>query len=105
MTSDEQALLDEIAARPGDDAPRLVYADWLDDHGEPDRAELIRLQCRMADMDHLGNEWQRLEPLRERAEALLRKHRRRWLEVLPAWARKAEQGFDRGFPASLHLYG
>jgi hypothetical protein len=24
---------------------RLVYADWLDDNGEHERAEFIRLQC------------------------------------------------------------
>jgi uncharacterized protein (TIGR02996 family) len=35
-----RAILDS----PGDDAVRLVYADWLEDHGEPDRAEFIRLQ-------------------------------------------------------------
>jgi uncharacterized protein (TIGR02996 family) len=41
----EDALLEAIRAAPADDAPRLVYADWLDEHGDPDRAEFIRLQC------------------------------------------------------------
>jgi uncharacterized protein (TIGR02996 family) len=27
---------------PADDAPRLVYADWLEEHGDLERAELIR---------------------------------------------------------------
>lgn len=40
----ERALLDEIRARPGDPAPRLVYADWLDDHGHIERAEFLRVQ-------------------------------------------------------------
>src|SRR5437762_12581447 len=31
--------------RPADDGPRLVYADWLEEEGDADRAELIRLQC------------------------------------------------------------
>ena len=44
LTHDE-AFLADIAENPDDDASRLVYADWLDDHGEADRAELIRLQC------------------------------------------------------------
>jgi uncharacterized protein (TIGR02996 family) len=35
-------------AGPHDDAPRLVLADWLDDHGEHDRAEFVRLQLRLA---------------------------------------------------------
>ena len=42
--SDRDALLAAIRAAPDDDAPRLVYADWLDEHGDPDRAEFIRLQ-------------------------------------------------------------
>jgi uncharacterized protein (TIGR02996 family) len=39
------ALLAGIAAEPDEDAPRLVYADYLDEHGDHDRAELIRAQC------------------------------------------------------------
>ena len=42
--SDRDALLAAIRQAPRDDAPRLVYADWLDEHGDPDRAEFIRLQ-------------------------------------------------------------
>ena len=46
--SDAPALLAAIRAAPDDDAPRLVYADWLDEHGQPERAEFIRLQCELA---------------------------------------------------------
>lgn len=42
------AFLRAILDRPDDDAPRLVYADWLDDRGDADRAELIRVQCEIA---------------------------------------------------------
>jgi len=42
--SDHDALLAAIRQAPDDDAPRLVYADWLDEHGESDRAEFVRLQ-------------------------------------------------------------
>ena len=41
--SDEDAFLVAIRVNPTDDAPRLVYADWLDDQGDP-RGELIRVQ-------------------------------------------------------------
>lgn len=44
MISDE-AFLRTIRALPDDDTPRLVYADWLEETGETDRAEFIRLQC------------------------------------------------------------
>jgi uncharacterized protein (TIGR02996 family) len=47
---DVLALLRECKQRPWDDAPRLVLADWLEEHGENKAelglAELIRLSCR-----------------------------------------------------------
>jgi uncharacterized protein (TIGR02996 family) len=42
------ALLRAVCHSPADDAPRLVYADWLDEHGRPERAEFIRVQCELA---------------------------------------------------------
>ena len=46
--SDATALLAAIRAAPDDDAPRLIYADWLDEHGQPERAEFIRVQIELA---------------------------------------------------------
>ena len=46
---DEVAFLRAIMDAPGDHAPRLVYADWLDEHGQPDRAEFIRLLSQTGD--------------------------------------------------------
>ncbi len=44
--SDErEAFLNAIYDAPADDLPRLVFADWLDERGEFEWAELIRLQC------------------------------------------------------------
>lgn len=43
----ELAFLDAIHSAPRDDAPRLIYADWLEEYGgQPEYAEFIRLQCR-----------------------------------------------------------
>ena len=36
----QDAFLRDIIEHRDDDAPRLVYADWLEDHGERDRAGL-----------------------------------------------------------------
>jgi uncharacterized protein (TIGR02996 family) len=50
MTTDEgflQAILDDVE----DDALRLVYADWLEEHGQPERAEFIRVQVELARLD------------------------------------------------------
>jgi uncharacterized protein (TIGR02996 family) len=47
--SDREAFIAAVIARPDDDLPRLVFADWLDEHGEPEWAEFIRVQCKLAD--------------------------------------------------------
>lgn len=48
MSPDGDALLAAIRADPDDDTVRLVYADWLDERGEAERAEFIRVQCELA---------------------------------------------------------
>lgn len=39
-----EPFLRAICAEPDDDTVRLVYADWLQENGQPERAEFIRLQ-------------------------------------------------------------
>jgi uncharacterized protein (TIGR02996 family) len=51
---DHASLLAAILEAPDDDAPRLVYADWLEEQGDADRAEFIRLQCRLAQRERDG---------------------------------------------------
>jgi uncharacterized protein (TIGR02996 family) len=46
--SDEAAFLAAIIAQPGEDTPRLAYADWLDENDAPLQADFIRTQCRLA---------------------------------------------------------
>lgn len=41
-------MLRAILADPACDTARLVYADFLEDNGEPERAEFIRVQCELA---------------------------------------------------------
>lgn len=45
--NDELALLEAIRQTPDDDVPRLIYADWLEDRGDP-RSQFIRMQCELA---------------------------------------------------------
>lgn len=49
--SDEASFLRAIIAEPADDTARLVYADWLDEHDQPERAEFIRVQIELARTD------------------------------------------------------
>lgn len=51
----EAAFLVDIVTHPEEDAPRLIFADWLDENGDPDRAEFIRVQCEMARLPACGH--------------------------------------------------
>ena len=44
--SSEEAFLSAIAETPEDLTPRLVYADWLEEQGDP-RADYLRGRCQM----------------------------------------------------------
>lgn len=46
--SDEQAFLRAVFANPAETALRLVYADWLEERGDP-RGAYLRLLCTAAD--------------------------------------------------------
>jgi uncharacterized protein (TIGR02996 family) len=47
FAAEEEAFLRAIVENPDDDTPRLVFADWLDEHDDP-RGEFIRVQCQLA---------------------------------------------------------
>jgi len=49
--TDLEALHRAVLEHPDDDTPRLVYADWLEEHGDP-RGEFIRVQCELARMGY-----------------------------------------------------
>ncbi len=46
--NERDALLHAVCDNPDDDVPRLVFADWLQEHGEEDRAGFIRMQIESA---------------------------------------------------------
>lgn len=47
---DWQQFLARIRQMPECDVVRLVAADWLDDHGHGERAEFVRVQCRISEI-------------------------------------------------------
>jgi len=79
MTRDE-AFLQAILDDPEDDTPRLVYADWLEEHGQPEHAQFIRTQITLAGLPPRDP---RRPPLEKRERALLRKHGAQWFPPLP----------------------
>jgi uncharacterized protein (TIGR02996 family) len=89
--SERDALMQAVLAAPDDDAPRLVFADWLDEHGEPERAEFVRVQCELARTTDPGRRG-RLLP---REKELLDQHSRKWAGPLAKLATAVH--FRRGF--------
>ena len=119
MTPDE-TFLQAIREAPTDDAPRLIYADWLEEHGQADRAEFIRVQCRLSRITRLPETDPQLFTLVSRAEDLLRSHWQDWVdplrEIVGPWRDRCGGGwmrteyhpeglreFRRGFVESLSL--
>src|SRR5437763_13277856 len=96
--SAEQAFLQEIVEDPDDDAVRLIYADWLEDHGNAARAEFIRTQIELAGMKE---DDPRREDFAAREADLLAEHEAEWVgplrEHLMGWT------FLRGFLSHIEI--
>ncbi len=45
------AFIEAIRQSPDCDLPRLVAADFLEERGESERAEFIRVQCEIAELE------------------------------------------------------
>jgi len=95
--SDQQAFMNSIIDDPDDDLPRLIYADWLEEQGNP-RGEFIRLQCAMAELPWYDPGQKALE---FRANQLRKKHQREWVEELDLVNRNID--FQRGFIDNIVL--
>ncbi len=99
IITDEQPFLDAIFARYHHDAPRLVYADFLEEAGDPERAELVRVQIALA---HLSNDHPRRPELANRQAELLATHAARWTDHLKHLVAGVE--YRRGVPDSVSMY-
>jgi uncharacterized protein (TIGR02996 family) len=81
------AFLADIVEHPDEDAPRLIFSDWLEDNGEPEWAEFIRLQIRLTSRfdpkreDNLS--WVERQEITARCEDMLRAK----TEGVPLWCR------------------
>lgn len=114
--SDRDAFIRQICEHPADDVARWVFADWLDEHGEPHLAEFIRVQCELSLFDtsyYLSYDNCRMcensaVPLIKRSAELLHKA---WSQTLIDFCHETQLSstscnwweFRRGFPAWLDL--
>lgn len=91
----EQAFLQAIREAPDDDAPRLIYADWLEEQGGASRsarADFIRIQCRLDEMPDDDPARDRLE---DEVADLLAEHEAEWTQSVHGIAE--DWRFTRGF--------
>ena len=70
----ERELFEAIRQNPDDLTPRLIYADWCDQQGDP-RGEFIRIQCELAAFEGPPI---KVRHLKQREAELWERHRRRW---------------------------
>jgi uncharacterized protein (TIGR02996 family) len=81
--TDQDALLRSVLPNPDDDAPRLVYADWLEERGRAEDAEFIRVQIefdRLVGVDgafHVNSQ-SRLQRIPAHIERLQRRQTELW---------------------------
>ncbi|MCA9068944.1 MAG: TIGR02996 domain-containing protein [Planctomycetaceae bacterium] len=73
-TETEHVFLREIELHPEDNTRRLIYADWLDEQGDP-RGEYLRVHCELAGL--LQSD--------ERYEELLAREKELQLQLAPEW--------------------
>lgn len=106
LAPEARSLLDRVLAAPADVEARLVFADWLTEHGDP-RGEFIQLQCSLNRplVDASGRAWKRPlfdgDPaeLEKRERKLLSLHQKEWVapfrHVVRTW------NWSRGFVESV----
>jgi uncharacterized protein (TIGR02996 family) len=96
------AFLETIRQNPDDDGPRLVYADWLEERGDP-LGEFIRVQCELARVER--DELHEVQNLQERQEQLLTSHRTEWLASLARFNmdESFKPHFHRGFVERINV--
>jgi uncharacterized protein (TIGR02996 family) len=99
MTLDD-AFRRDIIANPDDDTPRLIYADYLEERGDP-LGEFIRVQIELARLPDEDRLLARRAELEAREQQLLREHREEWLE--PWRDVVVYREFRRGFVVAISV--
>lgn len=90
---DEAALLATCLAAPDDLMPRLVYADWLEEHGHAVVAEFVRLDCAPGAIE---------KPSKKRRDECLPAAREYWRPRLGGFTDEPlRRSFDRRLPTRV----
>src|SRR5262249_464779 len=86
-----------IISSPDQDGPRLIYADWLAERGDP-RGEFIRAQCELARLPVADS---RRTELQNRADSLVKAHQNQWAGALNGQLTGFR--FPRGFVDTIFI--
>lgn len=104
MVGERDLLLRTILENPADDAPRLVFADWLEETGEPANmawAQFIRVQCDLHRRETESGDTGLWIDGNTECHRLLNAWGKQWLH--PVWASPLWENtvWRRGFPAMI----
>jgi uncharacterized protein (TIGR02996 family) len=91
---EDKGLYQTILDNPDDDTPRLVYADWLEEHGDSLQAQFIRADCELA---RLPRRDPRRDEAWKRQHALWLQYEPTWRKALPDWTWYLRIQLRRGF--------
>lgn len=110
----ESEFLRDIIANKKDNTPRLIYADWLDENNQEDRANYIRLQVEKSTIVpcHSYKDMGLLRPVGAcycrycvislESQALFIKYQRDWIENLGGILGISLK-LERGFISKIHM--
>ncbi len=96
----ERARLFQAAAdEPHDDGPRLVLADWLEEHGEEERGTFVRTGVALARMDEADDAYPETLARHLRSASFAVEPKEPWIDHIPG----VRVWFGRGMPAGVAL--
>lgn len=100
-----EVFLKQIHLEPEDNDARLIYADWLEELGDP-QGEFIRLQI---EMDESVEKSPHYEDLNGRAIQIWRDYHEEWENRLPRWLSPNKfngyKNYNRGFISNFIFEG
>lgn len=102
--TEREALYAAVLVEPDADAPRLVFADWLEEHSDSEsdlaRARFIRLEI---EAENLPDDSPDRGALERSAATLFNRHGPTWNSELPTWDEWYDSSlvYSRGFPFEL----
>lgn len=96
--TDRDALLAAVIANPDEDMPRLMFADWLQENGQPQRGEFVRLQVEGAHAEPFSPQAREYAAA---AQRLLNRHLQAWTEHIANY--NVGLQFVRGFVEHVNV--